>query len=384
MPLSAKEIFDELHALVPVWSDSIKTGQTKKAENVREFGQFFRPFVQVLKEDHGQVSDSEADNFKRIIFESASQREMIYRLAIATRDVFSMTCNQYMGTLEQCEEHHPHVKKRFDAFKKLHAGRLRKVRPQFSWDEKTEYVRNLQALQAIVLGGVVNVGHVSWSLFNALNEKYDNAAVKASSIQSFILQLVSCQDDVFGVVDHYLRRERVMQDEHAQRRSQQPSFYWQPYHPEDFLHDGTVGLTLVPEIIPHIRESVRQLFANGEMHLDEPRVGCAGTVMIPVVHQWCLNAARRCFFRHEDYIRSLPINGPWRPEKVAAYTQVEKAPASPSPAALNIPGVTQPASSRSSSAPPSANGAARTILIPSEIGKRFPDAALAARIVSTL
>lgn len=304
-------MLEGLHQCVGIKKEGTSNSTTDKEEVAHLFGHVFKGLPKLIREKHCLLNETEVVKLEKIILSARSQREMVYLLTSATKDILQPTCEQYLATLEYAPIPGD-LRRKFTALKTAMKKRLEKIRPNIVSNEQSEEMKELDLLLQILSGGIINICHVSWSYFNVLpgvlerdGEDVNLANCKrvAASVQRIILNLLTCHDDVFLAVNDFMRRENSKQEENNVNL---PPFYWPLYHAEDFrIEDGKLELSAA--VIREAEEYLIDDLTKGKIRLEEPRVGCAGLVTIPSIHQWCLKAAKRCLFPHIDHVQSLPV-----------------------------------------------------------------------------
>ncbi len=305
--VSTKEWIDELHSHVP-WLVEENVANAK-ANNVTWFRPHAKALVKLCNEHDVSVPEHAVQFMDTVVLNAPSRRDIIDCLRRISVASFSEVKKAHLQTVRETAATRDAVGEQTRTALRAFAQRISTIRPGVIVDGDNDDERALSMFKEVINFGIENAAVVSYSYFDVIPDTYFAHCGKdpspeeyleiARSVLSTMMHIATSHDSIFNAINHVMRRGPVA--------PQKPKgdFFWPPFHAEDFALQGST-LALNEQCIALIKEWIAELLAHKKIKLHEPRMGCAGLELFPVIFQCCLEAAKHSLFRHAERIRSLP------------------------------------------------------------------------------
>lgn len=319
--------FHELHHRVPmlrkvpstaIWTEEDSRCGIDKAEVRNLFTAEADLILRELRKPLAEVSPINLLKVHRIV--SASQRlhRLLTDLTKKTFEILSPHFNKYLRNRvkKAAESNDYNFKSSIQKF----ANRTRKTRTILERDEDPQIKKDGSVFQLILNFGIKNTAHLSYSLFAVIPSVFyrqynrlphpDEYKAIAESVLPFMLTISSGHDDIFnGGLMHLLRRPKFIADPfHITCKDEgnihQGIEYDYPLQAIDFqVIDNKIELSNA--FIEAAQKMVDKRFRHGHINVNEPRTGCSGLPLIPLIHQWCFKVAEFSMFNNPEKIYRL-------------------------------------------------------------------------------
>lgn len=264
--------------------------------------------------------------YNSLLSDAPSKRDALDTLRLIMAELFGGSLGAYDKYLSKQKG------EKYDIFWQKAAGftaRNHRRRPgAVPWDGVSSHENSTKMIQAVLDFGVTNVATNANSYFLAIIELFYEQHGKDGTPEEYeaiahsvlpILQIMaSCHDDIFHAALSVFQRHEVIEDVDScslRKEKRERTFFPRPVLADDFVLNEN-HLELKPSVVEAVRERVWRLFKNGHIELFEPRTGCPGMSLFPLIFKETLRVAKETLFARPAHFRTLPRQVSENPEYI--------------------------------------------------------------------
>lgn len=310
MPGTA-QILDDIHEGFLPPRESLAYGESEKATVGRGTQRFFHWFAEMFREEIGSSPREHVVAMMDEVVRTATDRQsMIDDLRACVMTALEPLCEGFVFSLNKALEKNGD----FREFRESFFQRLMTRRgvdfhgmPDGISFEKAEAMKRVSMQYNSISFGCSNVAHVNFSQMDVIPRVFHDEYGRlpdpteygkiASSLPRLMHLIASTHESVHEAIIDVTRGPQWVFSKHS-------PCYWPAYRQEHFRLEGT-SMEMHPNIIEPCRQRIRECIENGELKVDEPRVGCPAFQIIPVIHKWCLAGSEKVMIPHTEKLMTL-------------------------------------------------------------------------------